>query len=413
MTTLPLIGVRTRATRMSRQLSAAEAGERRLKRRIGTIWGLLVLNVLSFAPGVSVIPVPSSVGKAFTQGALTLALILALILNPRIKFRPNVFLLLVTLLALEAVMTELGAQYPKGTGFRTFRYVEFVAVLWLLSPYWSRADMLLVRCHLKSMLWVLGSVALGLIVSPGHAMVGGRLGGAIWPIPATQVAHYGAVTIGMVVIYWFCGQIRGRTTLLIVSVSMILLLLSHTRTALVAMVAGLLVGGFSLIVVTPRVRKLFGTIAVVAGVAFATASSAITSWMARGQGSTQLTNLSGRTGFWGPLLATPRTRFQEIFGFGLSNGSFNGLPIDSNWMLSYQQQGLFGVVMCAVILVYLLIAACFQSRGVRRALVLFFVVYCLIASFTEDGITDPSTYMLDVTVAASLLLPFSKNRSVA
>jgi hypothetical protein len=263
------------------------------------------------------------------------------------------------------------------------------------------------------MLWVLGSVALGLIVSPGHAMAGGRLGGAIWPIPATQVAHYGAVTIGMVVICWFCGQMRGRTTLLIVSVSMTLLLLSHTRTALVAMIAGLLVGGLSLIVVTPRVRKLFATIAVVAGVAFATASSAIMSWMARGQGSSQLTDLSGRTGFWGPLLATPRTRFQEIFGFGLSNGSFNGLPIDSNWMLSYQQQGLFGVVMCAVILIYLLVAACFQSRGVRRALVLFFVVYCLIASFTEDGITDPSTYMLDVAVAASLLLPFSKNRSVA
>ncbi len=413
MTTVPVLGVRTRATRVSRQLSDAEISERRLKRRMGTIWGLLVLNVLSFAPGVSVIPIPSSVGKALTQGALSLAVLLALILNPRVKFRPNVFLLLVTLLALEAVLTELGAQYPRGTGFRTFRYVEFVTVLWLLSPYWNRADMLLVRCHLKSMLWVLGSVAVGYIVSPGHAMAGGRLGGAIWPIDATQVAHYAAVTIGMVVIFWFSGQIRGRTTLFIVAISMAILLLSHTRTALVAMIAGLLVGGLSLIAVTPRVRKLFGTLAVIASVAFATASSAITSWMARGQGSTQLTNLSGRTGFWGPLLAFPRTRFQEIFGFGLSNGSFNGLPIDSNWMLSYQQQGLFGVVMCAAILIYLLIAACFQSRGVRRALVLFFVIYCLIASFTEDGITDPSTYMLDVTVAASLLLPFSRNRSVA
>jgi hypothetical protein len=411
MTALPLVGVRTRASRASRRLSAAEASERRLKRRVGTIWGLLVLNVLSFAPGVSVIPISASVGKALTQGALGLAVLLALIVNPKVKFRPNVFLLLVTLMALEAVVTEFTAHYLVGTGYRTFRYAEFVAVLWLLSPYWARADMLIVRCHLKAMLWVLGSVALGYIISPGKAMSGGRLNGVIWPIDATQVAHYAAVTIGMVIIYWFCGQMRGRIALFTVAWVMAILLLTHTRTALVGLAVGVLVGGLSLLAVTPRVRKLFGALAAIAAVAFATASSAITSWMARGQGSGQLTNLSGRTNFWGPLLAYPRTTFQEILGFGLSNGSFNGLPVDSNWMISYQDQGLFGVVMCAIILVYLLIAACFQSRGVRRALALFFVIYCLVASFTEDGITNPSTYLLDVTVAASLLLPTFRNRS--
>ena len=76
-------------------------------------------------------------------------------------------------------------------------------------------------------------------------------------------------------------------------------------------------------------------------------SGFITTWLARGQGASQLTGLSGRTRFWGPLLAFPRDRFQEIFGFGLSNDSFNGLPIDSNWFASYQDQGLFGVVVCA------------------------------------------------------------------
>lgn len=404
MTTVPFVGVRLRSARLARTRTA-EAADRRLVRRIGTIWGLLVLNVLSWAPGMSILPIPSSVGKIITQGALTLALLLALVVNPRLKIRPNIFLLLVTLLALETVLTVFGTQYPRGTGYRTFRYLEFVAVLWLLSPYWNRADMLIVRCHLKSMLWVLSSVAVGYVVAHGHAMQGGRLGGAIWPIDATQVAHYAAVTIGMVVIYWFCGQMRGRTTLIIVLLSLAILLLSHTRTALVGVIVGLLVAGLSLIAATPRVRKLFGAIAAIAAIAFATASSTIISWMARGQGSTQLGNLSGRTGFWGPLLAYPRTTFEEIFGFGISNGSFDGLPVDSNWMLSYQDQGLFGVVMCAVILVYLLIAACFQSRGMRRALALFFVVYCLVASFTEDGITNPSTYMLDVTVAASLLLP--------
>ena len=63
--------------------------------------------------------------------------------------RPNVFLCLATLLALEAILTSLQAQYV-GTVDRTFRFAEFVATLWLLTPFWGRRDLLLVRAHLKS-----------------------------------------------------------------------------------------------------------------------------------------------------------------------------------------------------------------------------------------------------------------------
>ena len=135
-----------------------------------------------------------------------------------------------------------------------------------------------------------------------------------------------------------------------------------------------------------------------------TLSGFITTWLARGEGSHQLTELTGRTKVWGPLLAFPRDKFQEIFGFGLSNSSFNGLPIDSNWLASYQEQGLFGVTVCAVMLLFLLVTAYFQTRGVQRALGLFLVTYCLVASFTEVGFTDASTYLLELTLAASLLV---------
>ena len=136
-----------------------------------------------------------------------------------------------------------------------------------------------------------------------------------------------------------------------------------------------------------------------------TLSGVIATWLARGEGTQELTNLTGRTKVWGPLLAFPRDKFQEIFGFGLSNGSFNGLPIDSNWLASYQEQGLFGVVVCATMLVFLLVTAYFQPRGVQRALALFLVTYCLVASFTEVGFTDVSPYLLELTLAASLLVP--------
>src|SRR5262249_21311422 len=150
------------------------------------------------------------------------------------------------------------------------------------------------------------------------------------------------------------------------------------------LIAGILVAGLSLILARARVRKLFVALGIVAAIVIMTLSSVITTWLARGQGAQELTKLTGRTLVWSALLAFPRDRFQQIFGFGLTNSSFNGLPIDSNWLSSYQEQGLFGVTVCAAILLFLLVTAYFQPSGVERALPLFLVTYCLVASFTED-----------------------------
>jgi O-antigen ligase len=383
--------------------ASADATERRIRRRIYVTYGLLFFNTLTFYPGLSVLHIPSIVGKGLAQAALPVALLMALSLNRKLIVRPNVFLCLVSLLVLGSLIAALQPQHVS-TVFRTFRLAGFVAGLWLLTPWWGRRDLLLVRCHLAALYTVLGSVTLGLMVAPHRARQGGRLVGAIWPMLATQVAHYAAVTIGLVVVLWFCGQLRGRTTAFIVVASLALLILSHTRTALFALVVGILIAGMSLIVAKARVRQLFVTAGAVAVIAGVTLSSVITTWLERGQSTQGLENLTGRTEVWGPLLAAPRDKFQEIFGFGLSNVSFNSFPIDSNWLASYEEQGLFGVVICAAILVFLLVMAFFQRRGVQRALALFLVTYCLIASFTEDAFTDVSPYLLDLFVAASLLV---------
>ena len=391
-------------------LGPAEARERSIRRRIALVWALLVLNVLTYTG--SLLPVPGAVGKAITQGALPLALLVALTVNRRVTVRPNVFLCLVGLLVIETIVTALRPQYF-GTVYRTFRFAEFFAVLWLLTPWWGRRDLLLVRCHLASLGVVLASVLLGLFVAPGHAMAGGRLTGVFWVIPATQVAHYAAVVLGLVVVLWLSGKVRGQATALIAVVTVAILILTHTRTALVGTVAGILVAGLSLIVAKARVRKFFAAASIVASIVIITLSSVITTWLARGQGTDQLTELTGRTKVWGPLLAFPRDNFQMIFGFGMSNDSFNGLPIDSNWLAAYQTQGLFGVVLCATILLFLLVAAWFQPRGVQRALALFLVAYCLVASFTEVGFTDASMYLLDLALAASLIVPSAAGRRPA
>lgn len=394
--------------------AAPQTEERRLRRRVYLAYGVLFCNGLTFYPGYSFLPIPGSVGKAIAQSMLPLALVLALSLNRKIMLRPNVFLCLVTLIVLGAFLTAMQPQHF-GTVFRTVRLAGFVAALWLMTPWWGRRDLLLVRAHLYMLGGVLGSVVVGLLLAPSTALRGGntgRLGGALWPIPPTQVAHYAGVLIGLVVVLWFCGQLRSLPTALISAAALAILILTHTRTALIGLVAGILIAGMSLIVAKARVRRLFAAAGAITAVAVLTLSAFITTWLARGQTTEGLSNLTGRTKVWGPLLAAPRNKFQEIFGFGLGNSSFNGLPIDSNWLASYEAQGLFGVVVCAAILVFLLITAYFQPRGLRRALALFLVTYCLVASFTEVGFTDVSIYLLDLTVAASLLVPFSRGGEV-
>jgi hypothetical protein len=366
----------------------------------------MFFDTLTYAPVPGyLLHLSSHVGKGLAQGALPLALLLALTANPKVKLRPNVFLCLVCLLVVDTVITVVAEAPHIGPLYRTFRLTEFVAALWLLTPWWGRHDMLLLRYQLRCLYVTLGSVLLGLLVAPGHARAfGGRLEGIIWPMTATQVAQYAAVAAGLTFILWLARLLSGRVTLVGVTFAVAILLLTHTRTALLALVAGILVAGLSLFTINARVRKIFAAGAVAVSIVVIALSGVVITWLARGEGTQGLTTLTGRTNFWALALNTPRTRFQEIFGFGLSNASINGHPIDSNWLAAYMQEGLFGVVVCAAILAWLLVTAFFQPRGVRRALALFLVTYCLIASVTEDSFTNVSTYLLYLTVAASLLI---------
>ena len=76
------------------------------------------------------------------------------------------------------------------------------------------------------------------------------------------------------------------------------------------MVAGILVAGLSLIVAKARVRKLFATAGAVAGVAIMTLSGVIATWLARGQGTQEIFQLTGRTTVWSALVTFPRNKFQ-------------------------------------------------------------------------------------------------------
>jgi hypothetical protein len=413
--TSTMVTVPVRLRRGVLQSRPADATERWVRRRVSMAWGLLILDVLPFTSktwtGQSLfIPIPSIVGKLITQGALPAALLLALSANRRLLVRPNVYLCLLSLLIIESVFLILEPQHL-GTIYRTFRFGGFVTVLWLLTPWWGRRDLLLVRSHLIGLSIVLATVLVGIPVAHHTAFGQGRLDGALYPIPPPQVAHIAAIMTGLVVMLWLGGKLSGRFTLVVVTITLSSLLLTHTRTALVGMIAGIVVGGLSLFKVRTRARKLFATLFVVVSIGALTLSGIVTTYLARGESTQQLTNLTGRTNVWSEILTTPRNEFQVFFGFGLSNLSFNGQSVDSNWLGSYLDLGLFGVAVTAALLLFMLVYASLQPPGVRRALALFLVAYCLVSSFTETGLSEASLYLLDLTVAASLLVPPVTNRS--
>ncbi len=380
------------------------APEVRRRRRIQLVWGLLVLNVMTFFPGAPhLLPIPGVVGKLIAQTSLVAALMLVLTVNRPVRVRPSVYIFLLVLLASEALLASVRAEFLFGALFRAGRLFTFAMVLWLLTPWWIRRDLLLVRTHLIVLWFILGSVAVGLLVAPGVAMSEDRLNGIIWPIPPTQVGHYAAVAAGLTVVLWLSGLLRRSAALASVLVAIPVLLLTHTRTALIAMLAGVLIAGLSLFTARTRARRFLAIGVGVFTVGALTLGSVVATWLARGQDSEEVTALTGRRAVWESILATPRSTFEQLFGFGLSNKSFNGLPIDSNWLGTYYDVGLVGVAITIMLVLFVLTAAWFRPQGPHRALALFLVAYCVVASFTESGLSEASPYLLELTLAASLV----------
>ena len=131
--------------------------------------------------------------------------------------------------------------------------------------------------------------------------------------------------------------------------------------------------------------------------------SPLTVWLLRGQSADEANKLTGRTDVWSAVADLERPWIEDLFGWGLSDQSFGGLPIDSSWVATYVDQGWLGVGVQAAVLLLLLLMAVVHRPGPERAIALFLVVYCMVASVTETGLGAPSVYLLDLAVAASLL----------
>ncbi|MGW0758267.1 O-antigen ligase family protein [Streptomyces sp. NPDC002814] len=372
---------------------------------VGIAWGLLALNTLGSTGADTIVPLPRSLIQLVTMGSLVAAFALALAVNPRLRIRASAFLFLLTLLLVPSMISSVDLESGFGALFRCARLALFIGTLWLLSRWWD-GGLTFVRHHIRTYFAVLATVAVGAVISPGAAMperYGGRLVGALWPLTPPQIGQYAAVIIGLTVLL-LLGRRTDRTSAAVVIVpSLALLALTHTRTATIGLLIGLALAIGSLILTSAAARRFFVWTVLCAAVAAVGFASALQAWFLRGQSKEYFTSLTGRAKVWDALLAEPRTTAEKVFGMGLGDKSFGGLPIDNSWLAVYQEQGLIGVTLVSAIIIVLGGVALLRPPSLQRACAIFLISYCAIASYTEAGLGDASPYLLHLALAASLL----------
>ncbi|MFF1379339.1 O-antigen ligase domain-containing protein [Streptomyces sp. NPDC058308] len=372
---------------------------------VGTVWGLLILNTLGSAGAQTIVPLPRSLIQMVTMGALVAAFTLALAVNIRLRIRPSAYVFLLTLLLVPSVISSANLEAGFGALFRCTRLALFVGTLWLLSRWWD-GGLAFVRHHIRMYFAVLGSVAAGLVISPGAALpdlYGGRLVGALWPLTPPQIGQYAAVIIGLTVLLVLGRRVDRAGATLVIVPSLVLLALTHTRTATLGLFLGLALAIGSLILTSAAARRFFVWTVVIATVAAVGFASALQAWFLRGQSEENFSNLTGRAKVWDALLAAPRSTSEQLFGMGLGDKSFGGLPIDNSWLAVYNEQGLTGTAIVAAVILVLGGVALLRPPSLQRACAIFLISYCAIASYTEAGLGDASPYLLHLALAASLL----------
>ncbi|MFF1695165.1 O-antigen ligase family protein [Streptomyces sp. NPDC058257] len=374
-------------------------------RSVGIVWALLGLNTLGSAGAKTIVPLPRSLIQLVTMGALVAAFALALAINLRLRIRASAFVLMLTLLLVPSVVSSAHLDVGFGALFRCTRLALFVGTLWLLSRWWD-GSLTFVQSHIRMYFAVLVSVAAGLLISPGAALpelYGGRLVGALWPLTPPQIGQYAAVIIGLTVLLVLGRRIDRSSAALVIVPSLVLLAMTHTRTATLGLIVGLTLAIGSLILTSAAARRFFTwtvLIVVVAAVGFA---SALQAWFLRGQSQENFSSLTGRAKVWDALLAAPRTTAEQMFGWGLGDKSFGGLPIDNSWLAVYNEQGLIGVALVALIIIVLGGVALLRPPSLPRACAIFLISYVAMSSYTEAGLGDASPYLLHLALAASLL----------
>lgn len=385
----------------------------RADRWVAACWYLLCLYALGFV-GDSVLPIPQTAPEVVRWGALLLALVIAFLHNPRLQIRPNALLALITVLVLASVPGVLLMEGGIGSVFPLAKYAIFLAVLWLLSPAMANG-LQFVRYHMRFLCAVIAQVLVGLVLAPGLAMNGsyGRLGGVLWPLRPSGVASYAGVLVGLTTVLVLHRLIDRRTAAVLLVAGVATLLLTRTRTPLIAMVLGLGVVIAGQALVSARARRFLVWSVGLAGLAAIAFMPLIMGFLRRGQGGDWLSSLTGRSLTWQALLSEERSSTEHWFGHGLGQRGISSRTIDNTWLAAYHKQGMVGVTIIAIVFLTVLLCALIRPPSPERSCALFLVVNAVASSYTKTAISGPSEFLLELFVAVAALIAADGARPAA
>ncbi|MGV0110189.1 O-antigen ligase family protein [Arthrobacter sp. CP30] len=378
---------------------------------LGASWTVLFVNVQPWSASG---PLGGGDGSAELKGAVILAtlVMLMLVVPPRSKVRVPAAAGVLLAYGVYVFLVGLAQAEEIGALLRSVRYLAGILVVVILG--------VLVRDRSGRVLaaGVAAFGLLGLSVAAGFASgggqwldgkpysAGGRLAGGLLPMMPPRVGEIGAILVGLTLILAFAGKMRWWVASPSVVLGLSLLLLSRTRTAALGLVAGLLVA--FLLTAGHRLGRR-GLVALLAAAALCVPFlSPVTAWVIRGQEPELIGRLSGRTAVWEYILSRDLDLRVFLLGHGLGEkrvslrrgeGDIASVPIDNSWLSLFWEVGLVGVVLVLAAVLAALYSAIRTTNALARAGSMFLLVYVMIASVNESGLSDLSSLTLVLLLA--------------
>jgi hypothetical protein len=374
--------------------------------RLHCIWALVVFSSLPWSGIASVYRIPSRAEQSGTAVALLLALGIAIYENWQVRIGASPFVALGLILAVAAIVPPVYGSAGLDALARALRLGLTVLVAGLIAPPLLQGDGAMpVRLHLRMYGMLTAAILVGAVVIPSLAFEPtlGRLQGLVPPVQPPAAGEIGAVTAGLAALAAAAGTIRAHVAVWLVAMGSATLVLSHTRTAAVALLVALIFGAAANATASGRARRALALLLFVGAMSVLLAPGPLGSWFTRGQNEEQLTSLSGRRSAWDVVLSERRTGATRWFGVGLGDKRIGGLPIDSSWLATYREQGVVGVFLMGTLVLTLAWCALRSPPTPGRAAATFLIVFALVSSITETGISDVSPYFLHLAVAGFLL----------
>ncbi|MFF1823056.1 O-antigen ligase family protein [Kribbella sp. NPDC058245] len=382
------------------------------------LWCLFVLGV---QPWSSRVAAPqgttgstNSVMKGLLLGALFLIAMAAT--KPGFRTRVNPTGSLYVGYVLFATATAFLLAEPMGPLTRLARFLIGLVLVFLLWRPLVQVPERLIRAHLWAHILLAITVVASLAYAPGLAWrplsslgTGSRLQGVIIPMLPPRVGEVGAILLGLALIGYLCRKLSLLSAATLIGLGGILVAASRTRTSAAAVAFGLV-----LALLLTR-KSWFGRLATLGvpallGLAFLTIGSLHT-WLLRGQGTRQISSLSGRTTSWQAVLDEKVSIQTALIGHGLGNkrillrrgeGDIDVMAIDNSWLGLYWETGLVAVVIVALALLLAWISVLRAPTPYVRACGALLLGYVTAASLNESGLSDLSSMTVHLLVAAAI-----------